>query len=253
MRVIFLWVFTLAYSLCNSQTIVNTENLLSAAQDDLTISLGFKGNLSFGNINLIDVSTTQQIAKRSDHGLLRLIGNYAYLNQNRLRTASDFTGQLRYNYFIKDKNSVYTFFQLQNIESLRMNRRLLVGAGYRVNVFKSNSNYLDVAIGGFSENERYDAGQLEELEVKNLRLSSNLFMRVTLAERLFINNVIYYQLNFKSFNDYRIYLEPRLNYSINEKANLFINLTHWYHSSPYIANVEQYDSRLMFGFEFNLK
>ena len=46
MRVIFLWVLTLAYSLCNSQTIVNTENLLAAAEDDLTISLGLKGNLS---------------------------------------------------------------------------------------------------------------------------------------------------------------------------------------------------------------
>ena len=60
--------FTLIFLLFNSlfvvsQTIINTENMISDLDDNFSFNMNFEGDLNFGNIDLIQFSTAQQLSK----------------------------------------------------------------------------------------------------------------------------------------------------------------------------------------------
>ena len=62
----------------NSQTIINTENMMSEINDDLSYKMSFQGDFNFGNIDLLQFSTGHQFAKTSGSNLIRLLFNYEY-------------------------------------------------------------------------------------------------------------------------------------------------------------------------------
>ena len=133
---------------CNlqSQTIVNTENLMKSVDSTLSVGFGLNGDFKFGNLELYQFNITNQIGKKFDKHLIRLLFNYEYISENNEVLASDYTAQLRYNYSI-DNHSVFSFVQSQKSKALNLDYRHLIGGGYRHSIYKKEENYFDFSLG----------------------------------------------------------------------------------------------------------
>jgi hypothetical protein len=232
-----------------SQSIVNTENMSAKLDSTFVFSTSFDGNYTTGNIELIQFNSANQLAYKNDRNLLRLFFNYEFISQDKETISADYTSQLRYSYSMKN-NSLYYFIQAQKAVSLSLNSRYLVGIGYRRNMVKKDKNYLDIAFGPFYENEIYLKNSIEEVHITNFRYSFSTFFNFKISERLENNTVFYYQLNSEDFNDYRVYLEPRISYSF-EHFKIYTTLRYRFHSTPYIE-IENTDSQILFGFSYDL-
>jgi hypothetical protein len=232
-----------------AQTIINTENMMIDDQGKLSYAMSFQGDLNFGNIDLIQFSTAQQFSKSVNKHLFRLLLNYDYIKESGTEISSDYTGQIRYNYRI-NKNSFFAFLQAQNIKSLRMNHRYTSGGGYRHRMIQKEDNFWDLSAGLFFEDELYDNNLSTQNQVYNWRYSLSTFLKHKFSEKLFINLSLYYQINTSNTKDYRLFLEPRIYYTL-EKFNIFLDWTHRFHSTPYI-DIFRTDNSLNVGIEFNL-
>ena len=232
-----------------AQTIINTENMMIDDQGKLSYAMSFQGDLNFGNIDLIQFSTAQQLSKSVDKHLFRLLLNYDYIKESGTEISSDYTGQIRYNYRI-NKNSFFAFIQAQNIKSLRMNHRYTSGGGYRHRIIQKEDNFWDLSAGLFFEDELYDNNLSTQNQVYNWRYSLSTFLKHKFSEKLFINLSLYYQINTSNTKDYRLFLEPRIYYTLN-KFNIFLDWTHRFHSTPYI-DIFRTDNSLNVGIEFKL-
>ena len=58
------------FNLSFSQTIINTENMMKELDSDLSYNLAFQGDFNFGNIDLIQFSTSHQFAKALNKNLI---------------------------------------------------------------------------------------------------------------------------------------------------------------------------------------
>ncbi|MGC6523041.1 MAG: DUF481 domain-containing protein [Flavobacteriaceae bacterium] len=245
---ILLFLFLSSY-LSISQTIINTENMITDLDDNFSYNMNFQGDLNFGNIDLIQFSTAQQLSKTNNQHLFRLLLNYDYIKESGTEISSDFTGQFRYNYKI-GFNSIFGFLQVQNIKSLRMNHRYISGGGYRHRIINEDQNYWDFSGGMFFEDELYDKNLSSHQQIYNWRYSLSSFLKYKFSEDFFINISIYYQINTSNTKDYRLFIEPRLYYTLN-KFDLFLDWTHRFHSTPYI-DIKRTDNSINIGVEFKL-
>jgi len=248
-KIQLLFQLILLSTIANAQTIINTENMMSDIDVSFSYNMNFQGNLNIGNIDLIQFSTSHQVSKFVNQNLFRLLLNYDYIKEGGTEISSDFTGQFRYNYRIK-KNSIFAFFQVQNIKSLRMNHRYISGGGYRHRMLQKGENYWDLSAGVFFEDELYDKDLSTQQQVYNWRYSFSSFLKYKFSKKFFINLALYYQINTSNTKDFRFFLEPRLYYSL-KKLDLFVDWTHRFHSTPYI-DIFRTDNSIDIGVEFKL-
>ena len=232
----------------NSQTILNTERLLSEVDSTFVTAISFEGDFQSGNIDLVDVGLSIQIGKKVNKSIYRLIIGYQHQSEDNEILSNDVSGQLRYNYTI-NKNSIFTFFQFQNAKSLLMNHRYLIGLGYRQNIFSKNGQYLDLSYGLFHENELYN-NNIGDIKVNNLRHSVSLFFKVDLEKNIFLNNSLYLQYNTSDLKDYRSFFEPRIYFDF-EKFNMYLSSRNRFHSKPYV-DIKRSDNEILVGFEIGL-
>ncbi len=217
--------------------------------EKMTYNLGFKGDFNFGNIDLIQFSTSHQFAKSVNRSLFRVLFNYDFIEESSQTIASDFTGQFRYNYRI-NKSSVFGFIQGQNSKSLKMSHRYTSGGGYRQNLWSKNKDYFDLSAGMFFEDELYDKDLSTQVQVYNWRYSFSGFSKYSLTEKTFINLSVYYQIKTSNSEDHRLFIEPRLYYKLS-KFDVFLDLTYRYHNTPYVI-LYQSDTSFEIGVEFKL-
>tara|TARA_B110000967_G_C18789515_1_gene512570 strand:+ start:413 stop:1183 length:771 start_codon:yes stop_codon:yes gene_type:complete len=251
-KIIYLSVCFLFFSFQGkSQAILNTETLMKEIDSSFYYSCNLEGDLQFGNINLLQFNGSFLVGKKIDNHLFRGFVNYAYLSENSSVLSSDLSSQFRYNYSI-NKHSLFAFFQLQNAISLRLNKRLVSGVGFRQGTLKTNknSNYLDLAYGAFFEEEVYQESINTLVEIQNIRLSLASYSQFNIGKNNRILTVIYYQLNTQNTKDYRVYIEPRF-YHDFKKMSFYIKGMYRYHSTPYIDLVN-FDSDIMVGLEFKI-
>lgn len=232
-----------------SQTIVNTENLMKSVDSTLSVGFGINGDFKFGNLELYQFNITNQIGKKYDKHLLRLLFNYEYISENNEVLASDYTAQFRYNYSLGD-HSVFTFVQSQKSKALNLNLRNLIGGGYRHNIYKKDESYFDVSLGAFYEDELYLKDTNDEVNIQNYRLNLSSFFKVKLSKKSFINTSIYYQVNLDNSKDTRLFIEPRWYYEF-DKIAVYVTTQIRHHTTPYI-DIKKTDSELLVGLEFNL-
>tara|TARA_B110000003_G_C16600658_1_gene515487 strand:+ start:624 stop:1376 length:753 start_codon:yes stop_codon:yes gene_type:complete len=243
----FLFYLLTINQLC-SQTILNTEKLMSKIDSTFVFGIGFDGNMERGNIELTESNLSLQLGKKTNNSLLRFVLSHEYESDSQEVLSNDFSGQIRYNYSIEN-NSFFSFIQAQNIRSLKMLHRYLIGVGYRFNVFKKNLNYFDLSAGIFYEDELYEDNQ-NQIKVYNYKYSFSSFSTFFLDKKLSLNTSVYYQFNSSSLKDYRIYFEPRLYFSLN-KVDLFITYRNRFHSKPYV-DVKRNDAETSVGLEIYL-
>ena len=244
----FVIVLLFAFNL-RGQTIINTENLMKSMDSTLTVGFGVNGDFKFGNLELYQFNITNQIGKKFDKHLIRLLFNYEYISENNEVLASDYTAQLRYNYNIGN-HSIFSFIQSQKSRALNLNYRNLIGGGYRHNIYKKDENYFDLSAGIFFENELYLKDTDEEIMVENYRASLSSFFKVSVSKKSFINTSIYYQINLDNVKDARLFIEPRWYYEF-DKISVYLTTQIRHHTTPYI-DIKKTDSELLVGLEFTL-
>ena len=215
----------------------------------LTLGFGVNGDFKFGNLELYQFNITNQIGKKFDNHLIRLLFNYEYISENNEVLASDYTAQLRYNYNIGN-HSIFSFIQSQKSRALNLNYRNLIGGGYRHNIYKKDEHYFDLSAGVFFENELYLKDTDEEIMVENYRASLSSFFKVRVSKKSFINTSIYYQINLDNVKDARLFIEPRWYYEF-DKISVYLTTQIRHHTTPYI-DIKKTDSELLVGLEFTL-
>ena len=213
-----------------SQTILNSESLLNHSADKLTTQLNLSVDWESGNENTFATFNQILVGRKKGKQLWRLIIGHDYEDDEGEIVANDWSGQLRLNHYVNDKNSIYGFIQSQNNLVLQMNHRHLFGGGYRHSLYANESQYFDLAAGLFYEDEEYP-----ELQSDKLRFNINGFVRMKIFEKLFFNCVSYFQINTKDTSDIRLFVEPKINFEL-DKFTLSIVGQNRYNSVPYLLN-----------------
>ena len=225
-----LFIAVLASCLGYSQTILNSESLLNHSANKLTTQLNLSVNWESGNENTFATFNQILIGRKNGKQLWRLIVGHDYEDDEGEIVANDWSGQLRLNYYVSAKNSIYSFIQSQNIRVLQMNHRYLLGGGYRHSLYADESQYFDLAAGLLYEDEEYPT-----LQTNKIRFNINGFVRIKIFEKLFLNCVTYFQINTKDTTDIRLFFEPKINFE-QDKFSLSIIAQNRYNSMPYLLN-----------------
>jgi len=82
----------------------------------------------------------------------------------------------------------------------------------------------------------------------NFRVSLNNFMNFNINNQLSLSSETYFQISSKNIEDYRLFIEPKLNLSL-KKLNFYYRYLFKYHSTPYI-NIFKKDVNGRFGVEY---
>jgi len=243
--------FNLFIFSAKSQAILNTETLMKEIDSTIFFSGNLEGDLQFGNINLLQFNGSTLFGKKIKKHLFRGFINYGYLAENNSILSSDLSSQFRYNYEINN-HSFFGFFQIQNAISLKLNKRIVLGGGFRQGLLKKKNkgNYFDMAYGVFLEDEEYQESMTTMVNVTNIRINLASYSQFQIGKKNRLLTVLYYQLNAENFADYRIYVEPRF-YHDWKKISMYIKGMYRFHSTPYI-DIINFDSDFMMGFEFKL-
>ena len=174
-------------------------------------------------------------------------------------TKNSISGQIRYNLFynIEKHHSIFLFSQIGKSQRSMIDRRFLMGGGIRQRITPSkNSGYIDIAYGGFYENEKYPKYSLNQTEVpsavyNNLRLTLNIFTRLKLNDHWNLVSVLYSQWKSNRMKKYRIFFDSTLNYIISKKATIFLKFNARIQSEPYIPFVANETDTLL-GFRVSI-
>lgn len=244
-------IFLISFFVTNSfsQTIINTESLLREIDSTFAFKLNIEGNVNFGNIEFAQLNNSLSIGKKINNSLVRLSFGYEYISEEKDVLADDWVGQVRFNKFYK-KNSAFLFLQGQNVKSLKLLHRYLIGAGYRIRIKEKQTDYFDFSLGFFYEDELYEGVNLSKIEKYNYRYSLSSFSNFSITEKILLNTSIYYQINTNDLGDARLFIEPRLYFNFTSFP-IYINLKYRYHSKPYVEILKS-DTELTFGIEIDL-
>ena len=245
----YLLILFFSFSFSFSQTIINTESLLREIDSSFVFKINTEADLNFGNIDLIQLNNALSVGKRFKNNLFRISFGHEYISEEKETISNDWTGQMRLNHFFND-NSLFIFLQGQNVVSLKLNHRYLIGAGYRNRIIKKSTNYLDLSAGGFFENELYNKNLIDQVLINNFRYSFSSFSNIQISKKVNLNTSIYYQLNSKNLKDYRVFFEPRLYFEL-DKISFYLDLKYRFHSTPYV-DILNNDTEFLFGIEIDL-
>ena len=193
MKKLVLSIFSIFFLISNSftQTIINTESLLREIDSTFAFKLNIDGNVNFGNIEFTQLNNSLSIGKKINNSLLRLSFGYEYISEEKDVLADDWVGQVRFNKFYK-KNSAFLFLQGQNVKSLKLLHRYLIGAGYRIRIKEKQTDYFDFSLGFFYEDELYKKDLNSQLGIHNYRYSFSSFSNFLINEKISLSTSVYY-------------------------------------------------------------
>jgi putative salt-induced outer membrane protein YdiY len=208
---------TLAYG-----QIVNIENKrLDAKKEGFSGSADLNINFTMNNKQLLQVGDKLKLGytKKKHHALI--ITDHSFVKSK----DDDFINQgyehLRYNYQFKDSGRVsFEAFQQGQFNKIqRINLRLLLGSGVRLNILDQKNYQLNVGTGFMGEYEEL----LDGGGTSNDILSTSYF-----SENIGMNSISYIQPKFIDYGNYRFSNETYIRFNINKYLSFKViySITH---------------------------
>ena len=230
------------------QTIINAEQLILDG-DSVRWSLQASYQGTSGNANTHEFSVDPGLMWVQRKYALKLFGSYHALFSGTQRVLNGGFLHARYARNIVNRGRAYLFYQLQFNEVLLMNKRELIGGGYRVEILHRDSLSDAVAIGVMHEYEVLDRALLAADEVYKtnyLRLSLMHSLNWLISANFSIDNVLYYQPYLMNFQDYRLLNDLRLSFRITAHLDLLLQAEFRFDRQPPTA-LKNYDLAIRSG------
>lgn len=211
---------------CNTQAqIVNIESLRLSSD-----SLGFLGS---ENLNFSVVKNTQRsfnitnnlaLQYRGKRHIYLLLSNLAFNFSEAVSFQRNGFAHVRYGYTLNDWLKPEALVQYQIDVPLRIEQRLLIGAGPRFKLIKTKRQKFFTGHLILFENDRELDNTIEHQDV---RLSSYLVYELKTAQKFRWTSTLYYQPRLDSFEDFRVSVQTQfqlevlknLQFSITTAAN----------------------------------
>ena len=239
-KIAVICVFLFAIVDHSAQSIINTEKLFKTSEEGLGISSKLSGNSIQGNASVLFLKYSLNFSYKKEKHYLRLLSGGSNINQDKEMVSNNLFSQLRYNYVFNEKSKVFVFSQLQSNAILLLERRFLVGAGYRrsvVNFHKDSikSFKIDLSAGVMQENELLNRTNLEIDEKYHTNYTRMIFSLVGVLDvknKFTLVNTTYFQQYVLNLEDFRLLNEFNLMFNINKNLAFSIDLVYRFDSEP---------------------
>lgn len=198
--------------------------------------------LSGGNTDTEDYAVALASQWTGERQRVRLIAGLDYSEASGTTTDQDQRVHLRHNYRIDRWISTLAFTQYQRNPFQDLRRRLLFGAGFRIEIDDERPNRLGVGVSAMYEVERLTNGTGED----TVRLSTFLDFRRDIADRTSAGIVAWYQPRLTDFGDWRISVLAELEVGIGGPVSVLMQGAIAQDSDPPPA-VDEYDWDLNLG------
>ena len=239
------------------QSIVNTEKLFLNEKSGFRMSSELVGNFIAGNANIAVFEFTGNFAYKKNNHILHLISGGEYVGDGTSVATNAGFAQMRYNYVFKDSTKVSLFYQIQQNKILLLNRRMLIGTSYRMNIAshtkKSNNLKFDVSLGVMQEEEILNENEISASDRRYSNFTRGLASLFLISEfkNVRIINSTFYQHYILSKFDFRLLNETNVLFKINDWLNLSIDFEIRYDNEP-PSILTNFDLNTNIGFLFEL-
>jgi len=237
---------TFIFILCfasNALGFINIESLRANSKQGFNNQGKLLFNQQTGNTQKTLYSVSLLTSHMADWQEYILIGNLRYGESFERKDTEDGNAHFRYTQKLADHHyaELYTQYEYNRFKALTARR--LVGLGYRF-----TSSVLNLGVGAFDENEVITHADDQVAVRGNIYLSSSYKNKTGFEMAL----IYYYQPSLRQGNDVRTILNAGVSQKINKSVGMSIEYKNVYDQRPPAA-IKNYDSSLMFGFNFLIK
>lgn len=239
--IIFLISFIVSF---NVFAIDETESIRQRSQNKpnfTNIAIDLSGKR--GNSETENIALGVYHSMRFDKHFGYIMATREYSNSNGQKSADNSFVHVRYNYYVRKKDSIEIFAQT-NVDDFRsLESRKLIGLAYRHEI-TVHSAY---GLGVFNEHEKYNVNN-ETLTFKQNRINLYWVIAKKINRNVVLSNTLYYQPNIEEFSDWRAFnkfsISSRLTKNLSMNFGLLVE-----HDSQPVLNVEATDISYAAGFE----
>ena len=249
--------FVLCFS-CFSQSIVNTEKLFTTNDEGLGVSAELAGSSISGNASVLLIEYGLNFSYKKEKHYFRLLSGGEYIYEDREEVSNSLFSQFRYNFFINRKSRIFAFTQIQSNAILLLERRLLVGGGYRRNLLDikvdTTKRYeIDLSAGIMQEEEQLNRESFsidEKFYTNYTRAIFSLVGIIDFKNKFTIVNTTYFQQYIQNIKDFRLLNETNIMVQIKEWLGIGIDIEFRYDSEP-PSTLRDKDFNTNLGLVFN--
>lgn len=204
-------------------------------------------SLSGGNTSTREYSVDLAGQWQGDRNRLRLIAGYDFSRENDVTSKEESRAHLRHNYRLDRWVSTLAFAQYQRNPFQDLQRRMLWGAGLRLELRDEAPNRLGVGVSAMYEVDRLTTGDRQGV----VRLSTFVDFSHELGESVRSNLVGWYQPRVDDFADTRASVIGELELDLHGPLKLLVAASIDYDSRP-PADVDELDWDVDTGLRFSL-
>lgn len=237
-----LFIFLVFSSFFLQSQIVNIENLRKEKD-----SIGWSGyaNLEFDvekNRNrILGLSNQLRVQYKTKKNTIFLIHEMDFKEVNSASIVNNTTQHLRFSHKISSKVSYEAFLQSQTDKISEIRLRVLLGTGFRFNLYKSEKADFFLGTTVMFEYEDSNEELLDNIH-RDVRNSNYFSFRFTPNKNITIVSASYFQPRVDNFSDYRVLSETSLLFTIVKNLKFSTSFSYLFDRFPATNAVkEQYE------------
>ncbi len=223
---------------------------LDPDEDGIAGGFDLSFGLSQGNVNLLDIGASGNVAFRRDRHLVFVIGDSRFAARTKRIDGGTFAGlanadsrffnrhqgHLRYNYRILDWLRAEAFTQAETNEFLVVKARGLLGTGPRFTPYANEEFGFHLGTAYMAEYEQFDKSRLVDPGPdRSISIVHRMSAYLTLAfsrERISMQTTTYVQPRFDLWRDLRVLNENEIEVKVTEVLGLKLMTSLRYDSLP---------------------
>lgn len=212
--------------------VVNIEKKRKGDKDGFSGVVGFGFNLVDNGKSITKFSNIIDLQYKKGANVFILLNDLQLMRVDDNDLINSGFQHIRYNYTFKDSSflTFESFVQHQYNTIKLIERRFLIGSGFRYRIVGSDNLKLYIATLAMYEYEQRSNKARELLEFA--RLASYFSLSWDISSNLNLNSINYYQPVFTGFDNYRISSETSLNIKLNNLLYIKIACQIVHNSKP---------------------